>query len=139
LLWCRNRRQANKPYNKHKANGCSEFGGIGGGYTGEYQFGCETHTTQASCELLHMTKKSYCPYHPDIVGCADFLLGNATYKTQGEALTDTVCALENVSCLHESNPERYCLQYDDPAFCSTIGDICDEDGFVRPEDAYRTR
>jgi hypothetical protein len=25
---------------------------------------------------------------------------------------------------------------DDPAFCKTIGDICDPDGFVKPGDAY---
>jgi len=99
--------KAGKPFNEDTRKGCSEFGGISGGYTGGYQFGCETHTTQASCELLYMEKKYYCPYHPDIVGCADFLLNNATYKTQGKALTDTVCFSPSVTCLHESNPERY--------------------------------
>ena len=37
------------------------------------------------------------------------------------------------------NPERYRLVTDDPAFCKTIGDICDADGFVKPEDAYCTK
>jgi len=38
----------------------------------------------------------------------------------------------------ESNPEGYCLMHDDPAFCKTIGNICDEDGFVKPEYPYCT-
>jgi hypothetical protein len=37
------------------------------------------------------------------------------------------------------NPEKYCLVTDDPAFCKTIEDICDADGFVKPEDAYCTK
>jgi hypothetical protein len=31
------------------------------------------------------------------------------------------------------------MRSDDPAFCKTIGDICDADGFVKPEDAYCTK
>jgi hypothetical protein len=42
-------------------------------------------------------------------------------------------------CPQIHNPERYCLVTDDPAFCKTIGDICDADGFVKPEDAYCTK
>jgi len=37
------------------------------------------------------------------------------------------------------NPERYCLVTNDPAFCKTIGDLYDEDGFVKPEDVYCTK
>ena len=71
--------EAGKPYNKYRANGCIEFGGISDGYEEGYQFGCETHTTEASCELKYEDKKYYCPNHPDIVGCVDFL-HNATNK-----------------------------------------------------------
>ena len=39
-------------------------------------------------------------------------------------------------CFKNQDPEKYCLIRDDPAFCKTIGDICDADGFVKPEDAY---
>jgi hypothetical protein len=121
-------------YNKVRADGCSEFGSR---YKEGFQFGCETHTTQASCELLISGEKSYCPWHPDIAGCRDFL-HNATNKITRQSSTDAVCALENVTCLHESNPERYCLNWDDPTFCKTIGDLCDEDGFVKPEYPYCT-
>ena len=41
-----------------------------------------------------------------------------------------------VICPQEADPERYCLNTNDPAFCKTIGDICDADGFVRPEYPY---
>ena len=44
--------KAGKPFNEDRENGCDEFGGFGDGYEGRYQSGCETHTTQASCELL---------------------------------------------------------------------------------------
>jgi hypothetical protein len=42
----------------------------------------------------------------------------------------------NVTCGKEHDPERYCLNTDDPAFCKTVGDICDADGSVKPEYAY---
>ena len=42
----------------------------------------------------------------------------------------------NIVCPRESDPERYCFNPDDPVFCKTIGDICDADGFVKPEDTY---
>jgi len=38
--------------------------------------------------------------------------------------------------MHEFNPEKYCLKFNDPEFCKTIADICDPDGFVRPEYPY---
>jgi hypothetical protein len=42
------------------------------------------------------------------------------------------------TCFKEQNPEKYCLNHNDPVFCKTIGDICDEDGFVKPEYPYCT-
>ena len=85
--------------------------------------------------ILMDGEENYCPDHPDIAGCVDFL-HNATNKGQSEALTDPSCARLFVSCVHEINPERYCLNTNDPAFCRTIGDLCDEDGFVKPEYPY---
>ena len=126
--------EANKPFNEERENGCYEFDDIGGGYEGGYQFGCETHTAESTCELKYEDKQYYCPDHPDVVGCADFLLHNATYKMQGDVSIGG-CVFENITCANETNPERYCLKYDDP-FCRTIGDLCDEDGFVKPEYPY---
>ena len=90
---------------------------------------------ESECALRIEGEKIYCPNHPDIVACVDFL-HNATNKGQGQASTDTTCAQSFVTCLHESNPEKYCLNSNDPAFCKTIGDLCDADGFVRPEYPY---
>ena len=130
--------KAGKPFNKETDDACYEFEGIGDGYKGGYQFGCETHTTQASCELLHEEKKYYCPDHPDIAACIDFL-HNATNKWTENPMS--ACAgmgnpSPNVTCPQESNPEKYCLNHNNTLFCKTIGDICDEDGFVRPEYPY---
>jgi hypothetical protein len=129
--------EAGKPFNEERDDGCYEFNDNSGGYEGGYQSGCETHTTRASCELLYEEKQYYCPNHPDVGGCVDFL-HNATNKqptTRSEYHIDA-CARVNVTCLEESNPEKYCLNYNDPVFCNTIGDLCDEDGFVKPEYPY---
>ena len=40
-----------------------------------------------------------------------------------------------VICPQETNPEGYCLMDDNP-YCKFIGDLCDDEGFVRPEYAY---
>jgi hypothetical protein len=45
----------------------------------------------------------------------------------------------NIISPQESNPEGYCLMTNDPAFCKTIGDLCDADGFVKPEYPYCTK
>jgi hypothetical protein len=132
--------EADRPYNRDRASGCQEFEGIGDGYEGGYQFGCETHTTQASCELLISGEKNYCPNHPDIVACVEFL-HNATNKQIENPLS--TCAgmgdpRPNIICPQESNPEKYCLTTDNPIFCKTIGDLCDADGFVKPEYPYCT-
>ena len=131
--------KADKPYNKDRASGCDEFGGIGDGYRGGYQFGCETHTTQASCELLYMDKKNYCHNHPDIVGCVDFLHNATNKKTENpySVCTGAGDPRPNFICPQETNPERYCLMYDNP-YCKFIGDLCDDEGFVRPEYPYCT-
>jgi hypothetical protein len=131
--------KAGLPFNKDRDSGCYEFNDISGGYEGGYQWGCETHTTESSCELKYEDKNNYCPNHPDIAGCAEFLQ-NATNKlTQNP---DSVCAgagdsRPNIICPQETNPERYCLMYDNP-YCKFIGDLCDDEGFVRPEYPYCT-
>ena len=78
-----------KPFNEKRDDGCYEFDDISGGYEDGYQSGCETHTTESSCELLYEDKSNYCPNHPDIVGCVDFL-HNATNKKTENPYT-TVC------------------------------------------------
>jgi hypothetical protein len=42
----------------------------------------------------------------------------------------------NIICPQESDPERDCLNTNNTVFCRTTGDICDEDGFVKPEYPY---
>jgi hypothetical protein len=129
--------EAGKPFNKDRDGGCYEFNDLFGGYEGGYQSGCETHTTEASCELKYEDKSYYCLNHPDIAGCADFL-HNATNKQPTQQSDYDSCASQKVICISESNPEKYCLGHDDPTFCKTIGDLCDEDGFVKPEYPYCT-
>ena len=41
-----------------------------------------------------------------------------------------------MGCFKDQDPEKYCLNYNDPAFCKTVGDLCDADGLVKPEYAY---
>jgi len=131
----KNDAEANNPYDKDRANGCSEYGG----YRDGYQFACQRDNTESSCELLISGEKSYCPNHPDITACVEFL-HNATNKKPAESGT---CAglgdpRPQFTCYKEQSPEKYCLAHDDPAFCKTIGDLCDPDGFVKPEYPYCT-
>jgi len=128
--------KADKPFNKVRDHGCDEYYPD---YTDGYKSGCIIDSTEDSCELLIQGEEGYCPWHPDITACAEFL-HNDTNKRP--ALTG-ICAGAGdprpfVTCPQESNPEGYCLIHDDPAFCKTIGDICDEDGFVKPEYPYCT-
>ena len=114
-------------FNKDRDKGCYEFGS----YKNQFQSGCETHTTQASCELLYEDKEYYCPNHPDIAGCVDFL-HNATNK---KASPYDSCAgmgdpSPNLTCFQETNPGKYCLEYDDP-YCKFIGS-----DFRYPADRY---
>ena len=127
--------KAGKPLNKDK---CRELGGIR--YEAGYEWACQQNYTESSCTILMDGKESYCPSHPDIVACADFL-HNATNKRTVDP-SDSCGGMgdphPNFSCPQEINPERYCLQYDNPTFCKTIGDLCDTDGFVKPEYPYCT-
>jgi hypothetical protein len=131
--------RAGKPFNADRNDGCYEFEGINGGYRGGYQRGCETHTTESSCELIYEDKNNYCPDHPYIAGCIDFLHNATNKKTEN---LYSVCngagdPRPNFICPQEVNPERYCLHYDNP-YCKFIGDLCDDEGFVRPEYPYCT-
>ena len=88
--------------------------------------------------MLYEDKNNYCPEHPDIAGCVDFLHNVTNKKTENPY---SVCngagdPRPNFICPQEVNPERYCLQYDNP-YCN-IGDICVDEGFVRPEYPYCT-
>lgn len=125
--------ETGKPFNKDRNSYCNEYDRR---YEAGYQNGCETHTAESSCELLYKDKRFYCRDHPDVGGCVDFL-HNATDIIAGDVSTLN-CAPVNVTCSHEENPEKYCLNYNDPGFCKTVGDICDPEGFVRPEYPYCT-
>ena len=125
-----------KPYDKDRAKGCSEYGGM---YRDGYQFACQTDTTESSCDLLIEGEEGYCPWHPDIVGCIEFLHNDSNKLP--EPVTLGACGVFGdprpfVTCPQESNPEGYCLRVNHTAFCKTIGDLCDPGGFVRPEYPY---
>ena len=125
---------ADKPYDKDRAKGCSEYGGQ---YREGYKSACQDDNTESTCELLILGEEGYCPRHPDIVACVEYL-HNATNK--GPAETGICAGIGDprpyVTCAKESSPERYCLNTNDTAFCKTIGDICDPGGFVKPEYPY---
>ena len=126
--------KADRPYDKDRANACSEYGSQ---YRSGYQTGCESDGTEESCELTIEGEESYCPNNPDSISCVEFL-HNATNKRPAET---AICAGMGdprpfVICPQESNPEGYCLNSNDPVFCKTIGDLCDPDGFVKPEYPY---
>jgi hypothetical protein len=130
--------KADNPFNKDRASGCDEYTPD---YEGGYNSGCIIDTTEASCELLIKGEKNYCPWHPDIAACVEFL-HNATNKTP-EPISLGACGVmgdprPNIICPQESNPEGYCLRVNHTAFCKTIGDLCDPDGFVKPEYPYCT-
>ena len=78
--------------------------------------------------------------NPDDPACTEFL-HDVSNKQPLPPKSGSVCDQEpyHPGCPQIHNPERYCLVTDDPAFCKTIGDICDADGFVKPEDAYCTK
>jgi hypothetical protein len=96
---------------------------------------------ESECALRMEEAKNYCPNHPDIVACVDFL-HNATNKETENPKSS--CAgmgdpPQEFTCPQEDNPERYCLTTNNPIFCRTIGDLCDPDGFVKPEYQYCTK
>ena len=128
--------KADRPFNKDRSSACSEYGNP---YTDAYKSGCMMDSTDNTCELLIQGEKSYCPSHPDIAACVGFL-HNATNKRSAE--TGTCAGMGDprpqFSCFKEQDPEKYCLNTNDPVFCKAIGDICDAEGFVRPEYPYCT-
>jgi hypothetical protein len=54
--------KADTPFNRDRASGCSEYGDK---YRDAYKSGCQSDSTESSCELLIQGHKSYCPSHPD--------------------------------------------------------------------------
>ena len=126
--------EADKPFNKDRDTGCDEFDDQ---YGDAYKAACESYNTESVCALIMTGEKNYCPDHPDIVACVDFL-HNATNKQTENPYS--VCAgmgdpRPNIICPQEINPEKYCLMHDNP-YCKIVGDLCDGDGFVRPEYPY---
>jgi hypothetical protein len=127
------------PFHEERSSACGEFGQP---YRDGFEYSCQRNYTESHCTLLIEEEEYFCPDHPDIAGCEDFLK-NATNKeyvapSESESSYDKCVSSINLTCGQESNPEKYCLKYDDPAFCKTIGDLCDEDGFVKPEYPYCT-
>lgn len=62
--------KADKPYNKDRASGCNEYSPD---YRSRYKVGRMIDSIETGCELLIAGHKSYCPPHPDIEGCIEFL------------------------------------------------------------------
>ena len=119
-----------------KYRACSEYGSA---YESGFSAGCQSveDNTYDSCQLTIQGYERYCPDNPDDPACTEFL-HNATNKEKAQT---GICAGKGdprsfVICPQEADPERYCLNTNDPVFCKTIGDICDVGGFVRPEYPY---
>ena len=93
--------------------------------------------TDNECELLIRGPEGYCPFHPDIAGCVNFLHNATNKRTESPygACAGMGDPRPYVTCPQESNPEGYCLMTNNTAFCKT-GDFCDEDIFVKPEYPY---
>ena len=121
-------------FNKDTDSGCSEYSNS---YESGFSAGCQSveGNTYDSCELTIKGHEMYCPDNPDDPACTEFL-HDVTNKQPHSTIG--ACGQEpcHLGCPQILNPERYCIVTDDPAFCETIGDICDADGFVKPEDAY---
>ena len=115
-------------------NGCSEYSSS---YRSGFSAGCESveGNTDDSCELTIEGHASYRPNNPDDPTCTEFLHDTSNKRP---AESGPVCGQEPsyASYFKNQDPEKYCLNHDDRAFCKTIGDICDADGFVKPEDAF---
>ncbi len=115
-------------FNKDRDHGCSEYNSA---YRYGFRAGCESveGNREDTCELIIEGHELYCPDNPDDPACTEFL-HNATNKKPTE-----ICNSPG-GCFKDQDPERYCLNYNDPKFFKTVGDICDAGGFVKPEDAY---
>jgi hypothetical protein len=121
---------------KDRDSGCSEYSSS---YESGFSAGCQSveGNTYDSCELTIKGHEIYCPDNPDDPACTKFL-HDVSNKRPPE--TGPLCGPEasHPGCFKNQDPEKYCLNHNDPAFCKTIGDICDADGFVKLEDAYCT-
>jgi hypothetical protein len=122
------------PVDRDRQWACDEFGGYDNGFIA----GCMSieGNTDDSCDLIVEGPEDHCPNNPDNPDCTEFL-HNDTNKLP-VSYSGSICDQEPVDpgCLQSQDPERYCLTTNDPVFCKSIGDICDIDGFVKPEDAY---
>jgi hypothetical protein len=123
-------------FNNDRDSGCSEYSNS---YQTGFKAGCQSveGNTADTCELTIKGHEWYCPNRPDDPSCSEFLHDPSNKKTPSPY---GLCAKQpyHPSCPQITDPERYCLTTDDQAFCRTIGDICDADGFVKAEDAYCT-
>jgi hypothetical protein len=122
------------PFDKDRDSGCSEYSNM---YESGFDAGCQSveGNTPDSCELTIRGVENYCPWRPDDPACTEYLHDPSN---KGPAESGLICGQEpsHPGCFKNQDPERYCLLSDDPAFCKGVGDICDTDGFVKPEDAY---
>ena len=113
-------------FNKDRNSACYEYSSA---YRYGFRAGCESiSNTDDTCELTIEGHELYCPDNPDDPACTEFL-HNATNKLQQKFVI-------LLGCFKDQDAEKYCLNYNDPTFCKTVGDICDANGFVKPEDAY---
>ena len=69
---------------------------LASGYREGYEFGCQTLYTESECALRMEGEDYYCPNHPDIVACTEFL-HNATnkYPYQNNENTSDCCTNAN--------------------------------------------
>jgi hypothetical protein len=118
-------------FDKDRDSGCSEYNSS---YETGFSAACQSveGNTKDSCKLTIEVEERYCPNNPDNLACTEFPhdAGNKQPPEGG------ICALPQHRCFKDQDPEKYCLNHNDPVFCKSIGDICDTDGFVKPEDAY---
>ncbi|MGE5662376.1 MAG: hypothetical protein ACM3X1_09050 [Ignavibacteriales bacterium] len=120
-------------FNKDRDSACSEYSNS---YESGFSAGCQSveGNTYDSCELAIEGYDVYCRDRPDDPACTEFLHDPNNKKP---AETGPLCGQEPSH--PGQDPEKYCINHNDPVFCKTIGDICDPDGFVKPEDAYCTK
>jgi hypothetical protein len=125
--------QSNNSFDKDRDKGCSEYGNS---YENGFSAGCQSlGNTNDRCELTIKGHASYCPWRPDDPACTEFL-HDVSNKLPRSSIGACAQVPYHPGCPQNYDPERYCLVTDDPAFCRTVGDLCDPDGFVKPEDAY---
>jgi hypothetical protein len=121
-------------FNKNRDSGCSEYSNS---YESGFSAGCQSveENTHDSCQLTIQGHERYCPNNPDDPACTEFL---HDVNNKKPAETGPICGPEasHPGCFKNQDPEKYCLNTNDTAFCKTIGNICDPGGFVRPEYPY---